>query len=55
VLGDVVEGGLHALRREQFARGLEHALPIAFGVLAQPSAWFVNHHGQFSDLRNGRP
>ena len=52
VLGDVVERRLHAPDREEFARGVEDALPVAFGVLAQPAEWSVAHRTHFSELRN---
>ena len=43
VMRHIVEGGLQPSHGEQLARSFEHALPVAFGVFAQPSAWFVNH------------
>ncbi len=48
----VVERRLETAHGEQFACGLDDPLPIALRIFAQPSARFVNHLLEFSDVPN---
>lgn len=49
---NVIERRFQAPHSEQFTGGLNNPLPVALSVFAQPTARFVNHSSEFSDVPN---